>query len=263
MKGKMNKRLVLTTIANIYREASFTSEMITQAVMWEQLEVLDSHLNWLKIRQWDSYEGWIHKFYTTDYFYTNHPKFIVENRREYLYSSPNRKGEISGEVVFGTELPKILEDKNNWFQVLLPNQSVVWIQIEKQTKQSTREQIALNSKKMLGLPYLWGGKFSLGFDCSGFVQTIFKNSGILLHRDSNQQLKTSDLTDIQFELAQKGDLVFFAENKDINHIAIVLGNGKIIHASGEVKIELLKENSKLKNMMIATKSIDKLINQND
>ncbi|MBC8213723.1 MAG: C40 family peptidase [Candidatus Marinimicrobia bacterium] len=257
----MNKLIVNTTTANIYREPSFTSEMITQAIMWEELEILESHLDWFKVRQWDNYEGWIHQFYSTNYFEVNAQKLTVENRREYLFNNQTQTGKIIGEVVFGTELPILQNATNNWFEVLLPNKAKCWINNNNSIGKSQREQIIIDATKMLGVPYLWGGKTSLGFDCSGFVQTIFKNSGILLHRDSCQQLLTENLINISFDSAEEGDLMFFAEeNNAITHVAISIGNGEIIHASGDVKIESLNENSencniKLLNMMTATKSI--------
>ena len=63
----MDKYCIVTTIvANLYKKPSFTSELVTQALIKEKLLILDNQDNWYKVKQWDSYESWIHKFYIKD-----------------------------------------------------------------------------------------------------------------------------------------------------------------------------------------------------
>ena len=69
------------------------------------------------------------------------------------------------------------------------------------------------------------------------------------------------LHEINMNESKQGDLVFFAENKQINHVGILLGEGKIIHCSGEVKIESINEgdegfNKWLSQSIINAYSID-------
>ena len=87
------------------------------------------------------------------------------------------------------------------------------------------------AKQFLGNPYVWGGtSLTKGADCSGFVQSIFKHYGIKLSRTSREQAKNG--TKISTSDLKPGDLLFYANSSGtINHVAIYIGGGQVIHAS--------------------------------
>jgi gamma-D-glutamyl-L-lysine dipeptidyl-peptidase len=88
----------------------------------------------------------------------------------------------------------------------------------------------------LGAPYLWGGKGHFGIDCSGFVQQTFRFCGYNLPRDAWQQAECG--TDVAYPNSKGGDMAFFSEDGGkITHVGIITQNGRIIHASGEVRID--------------------------
>lgn len=87
------------------------------------------------------------------------------------------------------------------------------------------------AQRFLGTPYVWGGTSPSGFDCSGFVQYVFKHFGIDLPRISADQARAGQR--IGFDGLRPGDLVALdnsSRNNGADHIGIYLGNGQVIHA---------------------------------
>ncbi|OUW11149.1 MAG: hypothetical protein CBD26_03090 [Candidatus Pelagibacter sp. TMED166] len=205
----MNKNCVVKTlVANLYSEPSFKSELVTQALINENLKILETQDNWYKVKQWDNYISWIHKFYTS-------------TKAEDLSNS-------------WSNLDSKIKDVNSMISY---------------------------ANSFLGTPYLWGGKSALGFDCSGFVQTVFKMCGIYLSRDASEQIKNKNLVKIDYNDINSGDLIFFAKDNIIDHVSIYLGNGKIIHSSGSVKVENLEDNKDLYDKLYGVMSTKGLFNE--
>ena len=61
--SSLKHKIVLTSVAPIYTNPTFSSEMINQALFWEALTIIESKDNWFKIEQKDGYLGWVHSFY--------------------------------------------------------------------------------------------------------------------------------------------------------------------------------------------------------
>ena len=119
----------------------------------------------------------------------------------------------------------------------------------------------VNARRFNGVQYQWGGISTFGCDCSGFVQTIFKSVGVKLPRDSHQQFNEGQKIDRDGVV--KGDLLFFAENDQINHVAISLGESRLIHCAGFVKEESLNSsdsdyNAKLMHKFYVAMSVNGL-----
>ncbi|MGH4137409.1 SH3 domain-containing protein [Clostridium sp.] len=107
---------------------------------------------------------------------------------------------------------------------------------------TTGAELVTYANTFLGTPYVWGGampaKFNAcgeyisgGFDCSGFVQYIYKNFGVNLPRITTDQVDKGISVDINS--LQKGDLVFFMTNTaaptEVSHVGIYIGNNKFTH----------------------------------
>lgn len=85
------------------------------------------------------------------------------------------------------------------------------------------------AKKYLGIPYVWGGTTTKGFDCSGLMQYVFRQKGISISRTSREQFANDGVFVTKAEL-QPGDLVFFQKNGVIHHVGMYVGGGMMLHA---------------------------------
>jgi cell wall-associated NlpC family hydrolase len=104
---------------------------------------------------------------------------------------------------------------------------------------ATAARVLQTADRYLGVPYVWGGNTpESGFDCSGFTKYVFAKQGIQLPRTSREQARAGQGVALDFGAFAPGDLLLFAEpGEAISHVAIYVGNGRIIHASsaaGEV-----------------------------
>jgi|LakMenE18May11ns_1017448.scaffolds.fasta_scaffold9907431_2 hypothetical protein len=196
-------------------EASDRSEQVSQLIFGETYEVLEENEKWYFIEtSFDQYRGWIDKKQFSPQV------FEVDVHRVYAFPSA------------------LLPFENK--QILMPLGAFVPEDFQHQLL-SLNEALTL-FKTYLGVPYVWGGKTNFGYDCSGFTQSFFKTLGYSLKRDAYQQAAEGAEVILLSE-AQTGDLAFFdnAEGR-ITHVGIILENGgsfEILHASGELRIDIL------------------------
>ena len=116
-------------------------------------------------------------------------------------------------------------------------------------KETVQEKIADYACEFVGNPYVWGGtSLTNGADCSGFVQTLFGEFGITTPRTADVQYYES--IHIDEEDLRKGDLVFYGSSvDDITHVAIYLGDGRIVHAKGRDYGIVISDDYKYNNVV--------------
>lgn len=220
-------------------EGSDKAELTTQLLFGEHYEVLSASKDrkWLKIKMhFDHYEGWIdvkqHHSISKDHFdYINRADFKISTdvTTSILYNK-TPLSILMGSIIpiSGSELFRMEE------QFAFNGES------KSLGQKRDFEFLKLTAKKYVNAPYLWGGKSPFGIDCSGFVQMVFKINGYKLQRDSAQQAKQGKA--VSFQEMLPGDLVFFKNKENqITHVGIFLGDDKLIHASGKVRIDHLNE----------------------
>lgn len=213
---------------------SDSSEMDTQLLLGECFEVLAITERWLKIRTlYDKIEGWVNKvqtrFLTSSEFdsWVNHPQKERSPYRTFMaYSEYD-----AIQVPLGAEV--VFDDVS----VHLPHGNYEVRDAPLLIKQEDSLQTA---EKLLGTPYLWGGRTDTGLDCSGFVQLIYQLFGYRPPRNSSQQVKLQPSVKQGIQKAKRGDLIYFGETAEkISHVGFYMGNGTLLHASGHVKFNNL------------------------
>ena len=164
-------------------------------------------------------------------------------------SGPSTNYKVIGNLLKGKKVA-ILENATHWAKIKTLNGQVGWVSKDyiilktntisrsaelKRTaaKTTTQSQELINfAKKFLGVKYVWGGTTPKGFDCSGFVQYVYKKFGFSINRVAADQAKEGIW--IGKENLATGDLVFFDTNGGhnyINHVGMYIGDGEFIHAS--------------------------------
>ncbi len=227
--------------ANVYREADYRSEVITQGVLAERVAILDKKGDFSRIRLPDGYEGWLSNYQLAEKEYPSGDRVRVTCRLAMLHSEPVDTSPVVRDAVIGCRLEK-LSEKNDWYELLLPDGLPVFGRTGDfgTFPALNRESVVKLARLFLGIPYYWGGRSPKGFDCSGLTQTVFGLLDVHLPRDAWMQHRDSKKVAEKVEQAAAGDLLFFAENGDrITHVGIALGNGQLLHARGFVRINSL------------------------
>ena len=102
-------------------------------------------------------------------------------------------------------------------------------EIEAQEKQSLRSQIVDYALQFVGNPYVWGGEsLTNGVDCSGFTMKVYEKFGVYLSHYTGTQINEG--RSISESELKKGDLIFYAKDGTVNHVAMYIGNGCVVHA---------------------------------
>ena len=225
------------SVVPVRTEPSDKAEIGTQLLFGDSFSIIKKSEDgkWAYIQiYYDEYFGWIDskqfKEVTKEYFdtYNNNPVAMTKGLMGLM------KGERSFfPVMMGSTLP-------------FYNNGIVRIADEKYEyegeyfypQQLSSKAIENTARFYLSSPYLWGGKCHFGIDCSGFTQQVYKLNGYKLPRDSYKQAEVGET--ISFGDHALADLAYFHNvNGKIIHVGIVLPEGLIIHASGEVRIDIL------------------------
>ncbi|MCT6923350.1 MULTISPECIES: C40 family peptidase [Bacillales] len=107
----------------------------------------------------------------------------------------------------------------------------------------TSSNFKSTAQKYLGVPYSYGGTSTRGFDCSGYVRTVFSDLGVSLPRTSSSMYGVG--TAVSQNDLIPGDLVFFnTSGSGISHVGIYLGGGKFIHSQTNIGVSVTDINDK-------------------
>lgn len=240
--GMSASQVVLVPVANMYSGPSQDSDVVSQAIFGTNVVVLESNGSWARIRTPDQYSGWMQ---LSDLRSSGHSEGYATSgttaQVESLFANLYRETDVTLHrpvitVPFETRLAIVEEgkgDNDGWLRVRLPDESFAWVQLGDINLHprdlSIAESIVL-AKRFLGLPYLWGGRSSFGYDCSGFTQMLVRSRGIIMPRDADQQAAWDGVIAVDRKDLKPGDLLFFGSAPGkITHTAMYIGDGQFIH----------------------------------
>lgn len=225
----------LTTVLEPGRaEPAHRAEMITEFRGGEHLTALVRRGDWWVIAGEDGYVAWVHDWVVAE-AHDDGPwlgRFALPHGT--LWIADHHAG---APLMMGTPLHRPDEDlvaRTEWRLVRTPTGAVGWIEAEhiEATTDPSMAAVLRRSRSLLGVPYRWGGRSPLGFDCSGLVQFVFGLGGYALPRDASQQQHVGQEVPLERDAWERGDLLFFGEPAD--HVGIFDGKASLLHCRASV-----------------------------
>lgn len=237
--GILIGELINRPVVNIYCQPEEGTEVRSQAIYGSVVEIVDHLYEWSKIKTIDGVEGWVpsSQLITNPSYEKSDSLRPVKN----LFANIYRVTDTTPYppllmIPYGSKvkLDDTVDSGERWVSIELVSGEKAWIQrgdLDFSPQIKTLEEMIVFSKKFLGLPYTWGGTSSYGFDCSGFIQMLFREMGLEIPRNSRAQAKSALFIPVEREALQRGDLVFFGRlgSTRICHVGLYLGNDEFIH----------------------------------
>ena len=192
---QIKTKYINSTTVNVRQEANTTSSIITTVPVNTEVQVYSEENGWSKVKV-NNVEGYISS------------SLLSDNKQETSRAQKSTR--------------KSSSTKNKTSKKATNTTANV-------PASGNGSSIVATARKYLGYKYVYGGSSpSTGFDCSGFTSYVFKQHGISLNRTAAGQY--SNGVAVSRSNLQPGDLVMFGKSR-INHVAIYIGGGQIIHAS--------------------------------
>ncbi len=251
--------LVNVSACNIRFSPSYEAEMVSQALMGTPVRILKKDGGWFLVQTPDMYLGWVANDAIEGKTMSEYNSWKTSSRLFYtlktgdIYADRLMVKEIS-DIVAGCIL-EVAGTQKGIYEVKLPDGRTGFIPDDKAIplqnlnagEYLNEQNLETTAESFMGIPYLWGGTSSKGFDCSGFVKTVYFLNGMILDRDASQQFQNGIRLRIRRvslpDSLRKGDLLFFGSGQHgrprASHVGMYIGDTEFIHCSGMVRINSL------------------------
>ena len=240
---------------NVRTAPSEDSDVVTTASKDQELEIVDWSGDWMKVALGDDVYGYINAYYVGYNVYYPQAETIEEEQARLAAeqqaaenwddseaetrAEENGYEETEAPGYEETEAPGYEEtEAPGYEEIEAPGyeetEAPSYEETEAPSTSGTGQQIADYAVQFVGNPYVWGGtSLTNGADCSGFTLSVFANFGIGLSRTAESQSYGG--TPVDFGSLQPGDLIFYNSTGSIDHVAIYIGGGQIVHAANSRK----------------------------
>ena len=210
------------------RSKPFDNSLLeTECLFGEKVEVLDQYNEWIYCKLLiDNYCGWVKK---EDLGELKPPTHRVFSKRSFLLSNKKVKSQCIHHLPIGAKLHVQNIEKN-------------WVKINLSTKHNFRvgfvpalDIVKIDHKlsdwisvaeKLIGTPYKWGGRNSMGLDCSALIQLAYETYGQNIPRNSIDQMKLQKKVINKNHALKRGYVIFWE-----GHVGVMVNNLNCIHAN--------------------------------
>jgi gamma-D-glutamyl-L-lysine dipeptidyl-peptidase len=225
------------------QRSDLVGRLETQALYGTAVRILERRNGWVRVavtgqptpRDPLGYPGWLPARQLTEggaFGTPRRPFALVTARSAWLSADPaGTRHEL--ELSADTRLP-VLARTAAAVRVATPDRGDRWLAArdvrvhDRDIPRPTGADLVRTAKMFTGLPYLWAGTSSFGFDCSGFTHTVYHLHGITIPRDADAQRAGG--RPVARDRLQPGDLIFYADGGGIHHVGMYLGDGYEIDA---------------------------------
>lgn len=214
----------------VYAEKEKLATLVNQVLYGEHFKVLELKKDWCKVRlAYDKQEGWILR-----------SQYFPLTKDEYQQAEDTKPVKFSGDLV------SAIEDNHKQIRAITVGSVISNCQLMKhqfngtELKEDDQSTHLLNfSLYFLNAPEMHGGRTPFGIDSAGLVQLAYRTNGISLPRTAIAQSKFGEALSF-IEESKAGDLAFFDDGDGtIYHVGIILGDHRILHVHGKVRIDRL------------------------
>jgi cell wall-associated NlpC family hydrolase len=252
---------VTISVANLRSQPRHAAELSTQALLGTPLKVWKKEKGWYLVQTPDHYLAWVDggaitlMDSTRFQQWSQQAQLIYTQPYGFAYTEPAKTAATVSDLVYGSQLT-IISTQEGFYKVQYPDGRIAYIpNVEAMpyaqwaaSRQPTGSNMVATARRLMGLPYLWGGTSTKGVDCSGFTKTVYLMNGLVLPRDASQQVHIGTEVDTKqgWDNLQPGDLLFFGSPardgrpERVVHVGMWIGgNAEFIHSASLVRINSL------------------------
>lgn len=229
------KAKVMTETLRVREKPDTDSTIVTLIGINEEMQVLQEKGDWVAVKVDEDLKGYVSKEYVKIEFDFDYATSLEEERlaelvemREQDEENVNRQYVVQSEQQSQSQgVRQELKEE----QKQTNNESNNSSSGGQQTS-SSRQKIVDYAVQFVGNPYVYGGtSLTNGTDCSGFTQGIYRHFGVSINRTSREQANNGKA--VSLDNVKPGDLIFYKNGSTIGHVALYIGDGKVVHASSE------------------------------
>ena len=218
---------IIKSSAHMKSKPFANSALETECLFGESIEILDDNLNWVYCKLiTDNYHGWVEKKNLFKFREATHRVF---NIRTFVFEKPDVKSEIALYLPMGSNL--VVEKISlGWAEIFFPVGNKIkagYVPAKHIVKFNHRVSDWVKTAQSLeGTPYKWGGRDTVGLDCSALLQLAYQTKGEILPRNTSDQVNLDKPYITIIDKLKRGCVIFWK-----GHVGIMVDRFNCIHAN--------------------------------